>query len=61
MRVRIVFLELTNTGVDLEADVGLDVRSAVFTLLELAVDVVAERGPLGDVVLGVELRVVMRD
>lgn len=61
MRVRIVFLELTNTGVDLEADVGLDVRSAVFTLLELAVDVVAERGPLGDVVLGVELRVVVRD
>lgn len=61
MRVRIVFLELTDTGVDLEADVGLDVHGAVFPLLELAVDVVAERGPLGDVVLGVELRVVMRD
>lgn len=56
-----MFLELTNTGVDLEADVGLDVHSAVFALLELAVDVVAERGPLGDVVLGVELRVVVRD
>lgn len=56
-----MFLELSDAGIELQGDVGLDMRRTVLSFLQLSVNVGAEGSPLFQVVARVEVRIVVSD